>query len=134
MKHSQKEGNLAKGALGEELACRFLMKRGYSVMGRNFRRKCGEIDIVASKTAQRGSRLVKTLHFIEVKSVSCVTSHRPEENMHRTKLKRFSKTVQLYLLANNVPHETPFQIDGITVYLDHVRRRGRVCLIENINT
>jgi putative endonuclease len=133
MKH---QNNLRIGALGEELACRFLVRHGYSIVERNFRQKCGEIDIIAQKEG--------ILHFIEVKSVSRErkgdlkgviheTFHRPEENMHYAKLKRFTKTVQLYLLKQHISHETLFQIDGITVYLDHGKRQGRVCLLENIN-
>lgn len=50
------------GALGEELVAKFLMKRGFNVIDRNFRKKWGEIDVIATKK--------NILHFVEVKSVS----------------------------------------------------------------
>ena len=50
------------GNLGEDLACRFLMKRGFDVIERNYLKKCGEIDIIATNKGK--------IHFIEVKSVS----------------------------------------------------------------
>lgn len=50
------------GALGEELVARFLMKRGFTVTDRNFRKKWGELDVIAVKK--------NILHFVEVKSVS----------------------------------------------------------------
>ena len=53
------------GNLGEDLACRFLMKHEFNISERNYLKKCGEIDIIADK----GSKI----HFIEVKSVSCET-------------------------------------------------------------
>lgn len=49
------------GALGEELAVKFLMKRGYKILDRNYRRPWGELDIVAER---RGK-----IHFVEVKAL-----------------------------------------------------------------
>lgn len=61
--------------LGETLAEKFLMKRGYKILDKNFRRPWGELDIVA----RRGGKI----HFVEVKSSSAqlqdrVTSNRTE--------------------------------------------------------
>ena len=39
----------ARGALGEELACRFLESRGYAIVERNLRIGRGELDIVARR-------------------------------------------------------------------------------------
>jgi Holliday junction resolvase-like predicted endonuclease len=50
------------GNLGEEIAEMFLMKRGFSPMGRNYTRKWGEIDLIMEKKGK--------LHFVEVKTVS----------------------------------------------------------------
>jgi putative endonuclease len=50
----------AKGDIAEELACGFLLERGFFIVERNFYSRFGEIDIIASKD--------DTLHFIEVKS------------------------------------------------------------------
>ena len=50
------------GNLGEDIGCKFLVKRGFSIKDRNYRKKWGEIDIVVEKDA--------VLHFIEVKTVS----------------------------------------------------------------
>ena len=38
-----------KGKEGEDIACKFLKKRGYKILTRNFRTKMGEIDIIAEK-------------------------------------------------------------------------------------
>lgn len=142
---TKKPDHLKVGVLGEEIACKFLVKQGFQVVGRNFRQKCGEIDIIAIKNHTKDSKNIKTLHFFEVKTVSRErkrvgddeqtkkNSYRAEENIHFRKLERFSKTVQLYLLKFHVPHETPLQIDGITVVLDFSTRRAKVSVIENIN-
>jgi len=51
------------GDLGESIACRFLINKGFSIVERNYLKKWGEIDIIAKKDGKA--------HFIEVKSVSC---------------------------------------------------------------
>jgi putative endonuclease len=123
------------GNLGEDLACRFLMKHGFTVIERNYLKKCGEIDIIA--------KLNNILHFIEVKSVSCETIpgvsgetnndyFRPEDNVHPWKLERIIKTIQIYLMENNVPHETNWQFDVITVHIDKKKLVSKVFIIENV--
>lgn len=126
------------GNLGEDLACRFLMKQGFNIIERNYLKKYGEIDIVAKE----GS----ILHFIEVKSVSCETiptvspacagrfeiAYRPEDNVHEWKLKRLAKTIQVYLLERNVSHETNWQFDVVTVYINKKDRVSKVEMLKNI--
>jgi putative endonuclease len=48
------------GKLGEDLACRELVRRGYAIVARRYRQRRGEIDIVA--------RDGKTIVFVEVKA------------------------------------------------------------------
>jgi putative endonuclease len=129
------------GDIGENIACEFLTRRGYAILDRNYLRKWGELDIVAKKNS--------TIHFVEVKSVSCVTQpeivkegseivahvtdrevYRPEENLHPAKLKRLVRTMQLYMLEKNLVNE--FQLDLITVKIDEKARKGRAELIENV--
>ena len=129
------------GNLGEDLACRFLMKRGFDIIERNYLKKCGEIDIIANKCNK--------IHFIEVKSVSsanlsgkCETipdvssetndNFRPEDNVHPGKLQRLAKTMQIYLLERNVPGETDWQFDVITVYIDKKRLISKIIMLENV--
>lgn len=125
--------NKETGQLGEDIACRFLMKHGFEVVERNYWKKWGEIDIVAKKEDK--------LHFVEVKSVSREInpevpykedSFRPEDNLHPWKLQRLSRVTQTYLLEKDVSDETPWQFDVITVYLDMKRRMSKVYLLENV--
>jgi putative endonuclease len=48
------------GSKGEDLAVRFLEKKGYRILSRNFRTPVGEIDVIAEDR--------NTLVFIEVKT------------------------------------------------------------------
>ncbi|MDE2030652.1 MAG: YraN family protein [Patescibacteria group bacterium] len=121
------------GKLGEDIACKFLMKHGYSVKERNYTKKWGEIDIIAEKDSK--------IYFVEVKSVSCETlpdfkkdnlfTKRPEENMHPWKMKRLSRTIQTYLIHKRIGN-TPWQFDLLLVYLDIKNRLARVKTIENV--
>lgn len=121
------------GEIGEKLAVMFLMKHGFQVLETNYTKKCGEIDIVAQKG--------KDLHFIEVKSVSRVTlddvssetsGFRPEENMHPHKIERFVRTVDYYLMEKNVPDTVEYQVDLALVYIDPIKRAGKVILMEQV--
>ena len=53
------------GEIGENIAVKFLVKHGYSILERNYTKKWGEIDVIAEKEGK--------LYFIEVKSVSRLT-------------------------------------------------------------
>ena len=114
------------GALGENMACRFLVKQGFKILDRNYSKKWGEIDIVAEKD--------KILRFIEVKTVVSreTDRYRPEENVHYQKLKRLSRVIQTYLLDKKVSYETEWQIDVLAVFLDLKNKKAKFRWTENI--
>ena len=112
------------GNLGESIACKHLKKRGYQVVDRNYRKKWGEIDIIA----QRGD----VLHFIEVKSTQARNNLRPEENVHTWKLQRLRRATQIYLLDRNVSSETDWQFDVIVVFIDIKNRKASIRSLENV--
>ncbi len=128
-----------KGDIGEDVACKYLEKKGYRVIERNYLKPWGEIDIVAERA--------DLLSFIEVKTVTRETSQaasegvqkdvsyesiRPEENFHAGKLKRLHRAIQTYLLQHKVPESRPWQIDLACVYLNFATKKARVELMENI--
>ena len=114
------------GALGENMACRFLVKHGFRILDRNYSKKWGEIDIVAEKD--------KIFRFIEVKTVVSYETnrYRPEENVHYQKLKRLSRVIQTYLLDKKVSYETEWQIDVLAVFLDLENKKAKFRFTENI--
>jgi Holliday junction resolvase-like predicted endonuclease len=128
------------GEIGENIATKFLMKHGFSIKDRNYTKKWGELDIVAEKDNK--------LYFIEVKSVSRETlktfipksyndsddryEHRPEDNMHPWKLKRMSRTIQIYLLNMKVPEEMEWQVDLLVVFLDLKNKKARIKVVSDI--
>jgi putative endonuclease len=131
------------GAVGERIAANWLEKKGFLVVCRNYRKKWGELDIVAEKD--------KMVHFVEVKTVSRqsfggsfsqkVNDYRPEDNMHPWKLQRLRRAIQTYLLENNrkLSHSAEAMRDGpewqfhlICVFLDQTQRVAKVKFIENL--
>jgi putative endonuclease len=116
------------GNLGEDIACKYLEKAGFTIKDRNYLRKYGEIDIVAMKS--------RVIHFVEVKSVTRNVIHetsdkyRPEDNMHPWKLKRLARTIQAYILDKKVGDD--WQFDVITVVLNMKTRRAKIEFMENI--
>lgn len=51
---------VALGKIGEDLACRELERRGYAIVARRYRRRGGELDIIARDGG--------TIVFVEVKT------------------------------------------------------------------
>jgi len=79
------------GQLGEDLACEYLVKKGYKIIDRNFRQPWGELDIIA-KTPD------KILVFIEVKTMNeyLKLGLQPEEQLTRAKLQKLKRMASLY--------------------------------------
>ena len=118
------------GKIGEDISCRFLIKHGFLVTERNYWKKCGELDIVVKKNNR--------IHFVEVKTVSYVSNiknidkYRPEDNLHKWKLKRLLKTIQIYLMEKNIPEDFEWQFDIIVVFLDIKLKKAKVRYVDNI--
>jgi putative endonuclease len=78
------------GKLGEDLACEELQKRGYAIVERRFRTRCGELDIIA----RDGDVLV----FVEVKARSGSGFGSPFDAVTWQKRQRLSAMAESYLL------------------------------------
>ena len=113
----------SRGAIGENIACVFLERKGYAIIARNYLKKWGELDIVAEKD--------KILHFVEVKSVTG-TSYRPEENVHDLKLKKIRRMIQTYLAEKGIVSETEFCFHVICVFMNEKTRKARVKWIKDV--
>lgn len=121
------------GETGENIAVKFLMKHGFSILDRNYTKKWGEIDIIAEKDNK--------IYFIEVKSVSKTDlgdvthetgdHYRPEENVHPWKMKRMSRTIQTYLLSKNYD-DKDWQVDLLVVFLDMKNKKARIKVVSDL--
>jgi len=121
--------HLKTGALGEDIACKFLVKNGLEVVERNYWRKWGEIDIISRDTSG-------VTHFVEVKSTSkpfvCnmqIDDWRPEEMIHKKKVQRLKRVIQTYILQHNIEE---WVFDVVVVYLNEERRIAKCKIIKDI--
>lgn len=85
-----KKNNGATGRIGEELACRYLMKAGHVILKRNWR--CGHLEIDIISSDRNGT------HFVEVKCRREPFQAEPQENVTYRKQKRITRAASAYLL------------------------------------
>lgn len=110
------------GMHGERAACAYLLRHGFTILGRNLVKKTGEIDILARKE--------ETVHFVEVKSLLCDTfpthgaEYLPSDNLHQNKLRKVARTAEWIVM--DLHWEGEWQIDAALVW---IRRRDYVCRV-----
>lgn len=103
------------GNFGEDLACRFLLEKGYKIIERNFRKPWGEIDIIVKDPN-------KTLVFVEVKTMfeTATDGLSPEDQLSYAKFKKIAKTSLGYTTTNPnlVDKIRGWRIDLVAIVLD----------------
>ena len=78
-----------KGRTGEDTAALFLENKGMKIIGRNFRHRGGEVDIIAQEE--------ETLVFIEVKTWSIYSIDALEQGLNEKKQRRIIETAKYFL-------------------------------------
>ena len=114
------------GKIGEHIAENYLTKNDYQIVGRNFRLRNGEIDIIAIENTNSKD---KTLVFFEVKTRTTKDFGTPLEAITRFKLRALIRAAQVYKLSHkNLPDA--MRIDALAIIvmptgelvnLEHVR-------------
>ena len=123
------------GKLGEDLAVKYLEERGYKILERNYRKKWGEIDIIASENINKNQFLAfksQELVFCEVKTQKEEFEWRPEENITRHKKHQLSRIIITYLKENKIPEYQNWRIDVLAIKLDFKTKNAQVEHIQNI--
>jgi len=119
---SSRPQHLRRGAQGETLACRFLRRKGYKILYRNFKgHSGGEIDIVC--------RHNDTLVFVEVKTRTREDFGRPVTAVDRQKQKRISRGGLSWLRMLDNP-DILFRFDVVEVIVTE-EASPRIELIKN---
>jgi putative endonuclease len=117
------------GTLGEDLACTYLQRKGYTITERNFQNKkgykYGEIDIIATQSNE--------IVFVEVKTrlVKKYETIMPEENISPKKLKNLEKIASTYLTVKKL-WNAKYRFDAISILLDLHVKSAKVKHLENI--
>ena len=94
------------GAFGEDVACKYLKRHGYKIVGRNYLCRMGEIDIIASDR--------KYIVFVEVKLRKNASHGHAAEFVTLAKQRRVIIAAQLWLAQHRTELQPRF--DVIEVY------------------
>ncbi|HEX9038117.1 MAG TPA: YraN family protein [Ktedonobacterales bacterium] len=97
------------GQRGENIAASWLTGQGYRVIEWNWRRPCGELDLIAECDGE--------IIGVEVKTRRGDAMGAPEEAVTPAKQRKLVATIQTYLMERDA-EQTPYRIDVIAVRLD----------------
>ena len=97
--------NTELGQFGEELAERFLLKKGYTILDKNVRFQKGEADIIAIEDQK--------LVIVEVKTRQTAEIGEPWKAVTRSKQRQIIKVANNYILEHGIELETRFDIVSI---------------------
>lgn len=120
-----------KGDLGEEFVCNELVKRGHRIIGRNFRKPFGEIDII--------SQIGNTIVFTEVKTRQRNSMVSGVEAVTASKRKKIILTADFYLCnvypgLNNKCLQPRYDIAEVTITRGEAPTVVRMDIIEDAFT
>lgn len=102
-------GKESLGQWGEERCEKFLKRKGFKTLTRNFSCKTGEIDLIMVDSDG-------TLVFIEVKTRANEDFGPSESVVTKTKQTRMLRTARYFLATNNIENR-PFRFDVVTIVL-----------------
>ena len=132
------------GKLGEDIACQYLLNKSFTIIERNFRKKWGELDIIAKDSngvlvfvevktmRQSGNAELKRQYEESIgknPAIMRLVRHRinkydkaqlnPEENLTAAKLGKLKRTAQLYAGSNPdlINENKGWRIDLIAITL-----------------
>lgn len=104
-----------RGVQAEEFACQYLRERGLKLLGRNYRCRRGELDLVM--------RQGDTLVFVEVRYRNSTRFGTPAETVTKVKQARLIAAAQSYLQQNARFSRYPARFDVVTIAGDGDDRR-----------
>ena len=107
------------GELGEEIAAKFLLEKGYLIRERNWRYEKKEIDIIA----QQDNLLV----VVEVKTRKYDFIEKPEEIVNKQKERFLVEACDAYIREHKLDLETRFDV----IFVSFPERNPRINHVEN---
>ena len=101
-------GRRELGKLGERLACEYLERRGYEVVGQNVRvGKHDEIDLIV--------REGRVTVFVEVKTRSSDEFGLPEESITRRKRQSIERAIVAYVRKHSEIKQVRFDVIAVLI-------------------
>ena len=93
------------GKKGEQLAIDYLVKKGYTILDKNWRFQKAEVDIIAQKE--------ETLAVVEVKTRSSIDFGSPQDFVNPKKIKLLVSAIDEYVVSKNLDVDVRFDIIAI---------------------
>ena len=108
--------------MGEEVARKYLKKKGYKIIEQNYRTKYAEIDIIAKDQ--------NMLVFVEVRTKTSERFGLPEETINRKKLQKLLLNAKAYVKMKE--WEGQYRIDAVCIILSPEGKLRRINHYEEI--
>lgn len=124
------------GKLGEKIATKYLLNKGYKLIDRNFFIKMGEIDIIMTKNGFNFHMKTGDLIFIEVKTKSILdfknikdinNDFKPENNLTFSKRQNILKSIRHFLsFIKTSEADIDIKIMAVMVYLNTNTKQAKI--------
>lgn len=113
---SKTSAKRTRGDYGEQVTCDYLFERGYEIVARNYRKRVGEIDLIATDK--------QTLTFVEVKTRKFGSLTDGIDSVTRDKQRKLVRTAKAFLSENPQLLNLSIQFDVaiVTVTTDEAPR------------
>lgn len=105
------------GVRGEKAAAKYLRRRGMKIVARNYRARCGELDLVAIDA--------RTIVFVEVKTRRSALTDHPAEAVTRNQQRRISRTAMAFIKRHKLD-DYPARFDIVAVTWPESSRRPKI--------
>jgi len=121
------------GILGEKIAQKYLEKKGYQILDKNYSSKFvsgpqrGEIDIVAKKS--------DIISFVEVKALEDSgesSAISPEEKFNLAKKRKIIKMAESWLMEKKISLDSQWQIDVISIRINLKDKKAKILYFQNV--
>lgn len=108
---SRLKGRCERGKLAEDMALEYLLKRGLTLLKRNYRAGHREIDLIMKS----GHFDLKNemIHIVEVRSLSEPLVKLPFETVDRKKQRAVISAAARFIFRNNIHFDTRFDIVSV---------------------
>ena len=116
----------AKGQLGEDAVCAELVKRGHTIIERNYHKPFGEIDIISKTDGY--------IVFTEVKTRKLNSMVSGLEAVDRRKQTKIILTADAYLTEHNFGLQPRYDIAEVAITRGEVPRVVRIDIYEDAFT
>lgn len=120
------------GKIGEDIAVKYLLSKGFNIIEKNYLCRVGEIDIISHEKnslifIEVKSKKVKS--FLEVKDLY----YKPEDNMSYKKKLRMKRAIRHYLSFNKIDeYKTNIEILVIIVFIEVVSKKAKIKMYRNV--